>query len=64
MILLYSSVASNYHMLSYMVRLGDIVNKIKSSVERSIDTILVRDGFNSKAQAMIKKSGDRQISSI
>ena len=41
--------------------LGDIFNKLKNTVSSIFS---LRDGFNNKAQAMIKKYGDQQISSI
>ena len=44
---------------------SDIFNKIKSTVSNTISSVFsLRDGFNNKAQAMLQKYGDQQISSI
>ena len=45
--------------------LGDIFNKIKSTVSNTISNIFsLRDGFNNKAQAVLKKYGEQSIESI
>ena len=49
------------HVKLHGAGLGDIFNKIKSTVSGLFS---LRDGFNNKAQAMISKYGDQQISSI
>jgi hypothetical protein len=53
------------HVKMHGAGLGDIFNKIKSTVKNTVSNIFsLRDGFNNKAQLMLTKYGEQKINGI